>query len=1016
MTSSARSRFRLALLVTGLASALHVPLIGTTIGLPVSRNYALDEIGDVSRGVRLGFDDMGRLIVIGRNACFVLNDLAWLETFRKREDTPAILQFVTDNDGIAYFGALAAWGCVEKTADGMLTTRNLRPADYPDWVSSTNFTRIVPTDTGVCFGGANGVVHWDRSRDEQVFFRLPGVTSIFRRGSRVFASSHSAGIEYLNLETGRAEPVGLEDLSAVVVDHAARVGRDRVLLATRPGRLLVFDGDAVSSWRGPLAGEPLGRVSGLQRLNEGGIALAVDGRGLFILSEEGEVRLALTNPEYHRIHDLAVHEPGVLWIAAEGMVQKLLYSNRVTIVDRRLGVPISWPQVVQWKGRTSIASKGQLYESVPSTDGLSTHFEPMRGQPPSDAWGIGANGSRMLIGNDDGVYAREDNSFNQVLADLNVGRLVMVSPDLCYALGQEEIAVIKWQDGGWIECASRVSGFGYPYVVHSAGNSAWIELGANRVARVSLVDDALQTRLIAQFPWSEPRWVNIGVAGSTVMLSGGTAGALFFDEDRDTFCEAPKLRQRLANSPYPVLRVTEDRHGTLWATHENGVFAIRTHPADGPDTAPLDQLETIVRDFQPRVQITGEDDVWISTETSLYHASLDVSWAPPASAKPFLVEVRNTQAGTNRFNGKGQFPTEFTMPYSQNSLEFRFFSGTYATMRPPIYEYTLSGSSNEWTTRSTDSLFVLHDLKDGSYRLTARIVDYPDEPVEVDFSITPPWHRSPHAYVAYVTIAVLGGCGIYFLTIRHTRKRNAFLENLVRERSVELQSTMSRLSEETRNAATLAERNRLAGEVHDSLQQGLSGLMLQLEATLRLPGLTPEVRTKLTVARNMVSFTRHEVQQAVWNLESQLLENADLPEALQKLADLISTGAPRVEVRTNGTSREVSQDKKHQLLRLAQEAITNAVRHGKARKIFVHLDYTDLKVSLEIFDDGCGFDPDVVFASGIGHFGLRGLRNRASKINADLQIISAPNRGTIVRIVTSLENNATHSHAPVASA
>src|SRR5688572_11690170 len=113
---------------------------------------------------------------------------------------------------------------------------------------------------------------------------------------------------------------------------------------------------------------------------------------------------------------------------------------------------------------------------------------------------------------------------------------------------------------------------------------------------------------------------------------------------------------------------------------------------------------------------------------------------------------------------------------------------------------------------------------------------------------------------------------------------------------------MQQLNEETRNAATVAERNRLAGEIHDSLQQGLSGLILQLDATLKLPALAPDVRSRLLVARNMVSFTRHEVQHAVWDMESPLLDDAELGTALQKMATLISPGTPWVEIKVSGSS------------------------------------------------------------------------------------------------------------------
>ena len=121
------------------------------------------------------------------------------------------------------------------------------------------------------------------------------------------------------------------------------------------------------------------------------------------------------------------------------------------------------------------------------------------------------------------------------------------------------------------------------------------------------------------------------------------------------------------------------------------------------------------------------------------------------------------------------------------------------------------------------------------------------------------------------------------------------LEKFVRERTEELRAAMEQLYELTRNAATVAERDRLAGESHDRLQKGLSGLILQLDATLKLPGLTPDVRSRLHVARNMVSFTRHEVQHAVWDLESPLLDETELGAALKKMATLISPETPQDE-------------------------------------------------------------------------------------------------------------------------
>lgn len=992
-----------------------------TYGLPVTRNYALDEIGDLSRGVRLEFDRFGRLAVIGSDSCVVLNDTTWIDIANQDDDIPPVAIIVTDARGHSFFGSLASWGVAEFTEKGELRARNFRPKDAPDWVAITGFTWLLPREKDVYFAGFNGVVNWDRSTGKQVFFEVPGTTNLFALGSRVYVSSRTKGIQYLDLENRAVRSIEGGNVSDMPVDFGLELSDGRGLIATIQGQLLLFDGTRASPWTGPLAEAPAARVSSMVKLSDGEIAIAIDGKGLFIVSEDGRIRLSLTSQEYQRIHDLAAREPGVLWVATEGTVQKLLYGSPVTIVDRRSGVSIAWPQVAQWKGRTLITSSGRLYESLPVPEGSPVHFYPVAGQPEFEAWALCSNGSQMLVGNSNGVYSRVGDRFEQVLANIDVTKLVMPRSDLCYALGPTEIAVMKWENDRWIECAPRIPGVGLPAVVHAAGTSAWIELGADRVARVSLTDERIHIRLFNEFPWSEPRWVNLGVVDNTVVISGGRAGLLYFDEDTGEFCEAPELRKLLAQAPFPVAQVSKDELGTLWVTHEKGISIVQEVAGNGRRNRGKQVLfKTIVRDFQPRIQIVGENDIWIATRRTLFHVNRDSAERSDAPPHPQLISVTDRRTGIELYSAADPDQDLGGLDYKQNSLSFRFFSGGYSEVKPPRYEFTLYDKSGSWSTSSSDSAFTLHDLKEGSYRLSANLIDpsgHPPEPVVVDFAIAPPWHRSTLAYAGYGVTSILTVCGLFFWSIRHTRKRNVFLEKLARERTEELESAMEKLNEETRNAATLAERNRLAGEIHDSLQQGLSGLMLQLDATLKLSSIAADVRSRLAVARNMVSFTRHEVQQAVWDLESPLLKYGDLGEALKKLAGLISSGTPQVETVTTGKPVDLPSATKHQLLRIAQEAITNAVRHAKADRIDVRLEFGRESVVLEIIDDGTGFNPDEVFSSGLGHFGLRGLRARAARINADLQITSAPDTGTTVKIEVPFDHDIslTRQHASVAA-
>jgi signal transduction histidine kinase len=209
---------------------------------------------------------------------------------------------------------------------------------------------------------------------------------------------------------------------------------------------------------------------------------------------------------------------------------------------------------------------------------------------------------------------------------------------------------------------------------------------------------------------------------------------------------------------------------------------------------------------------------------------------------------------------------------------------------------------------------------------------------------------------------------------------------------------MERLNEETRVAATFAERNRLAGEIHDSLQQGLSGAILQLDATINLPQIHSVVRDRLGIVRNMISFTRHEVQNAVWDKESPLLGDSELGDALHRLTAFINTDSSCVQVEVNGEPRALPTETKHHLMRIAQEATTNAVRHAKASKIVISLSYQPKELVMQIGDDGVGFDQNTVMNIDQGHFGLRGLRSRAKRLNAELEISSGTGTGTKIAV------------------
>lgn len=262
----------------------------------------------------------------------------------------------------------------------------------------------------------------------------------------------------------------------------------------------------------------------------------------------------------------------------------------------------------------------------------------------------------------------------------------------------------------------------------------------------------------------------------------------------------------------------------------------------------------------------------------------------------------------------------------------------------------------------------------------------------------PSWWTWRHsAVLGGLMLAVLAAAVVW---IRVLRRR-------VAQRTIELQDTMSKLKRETEVSATLAERERLAAEIHDTLEQGLSGIMMQLDGLdSRLEANAPGARENLEMARRMVRFSRAEVRHSLWNLESQLLKNGDLGAAVSEISRQMSAGsATAVKVRVSANSFPLPPVVEHHLLRCCQEAVSNALKHSGAREVLVNLEYVGKVVSLEIQDDGCGFESSHVLTGAGMHLGLRNLRSRARKIKGQLEIQSQRGQGTKVRLVVTINEN-----------
>jgi signal transduction histidine kinase len=203
----------------------------------------------------------------------------------------------------------------------------------------------------------------------------------------------------------------------------------------------------------------------------------------------------------------------------------------------------------------------------------------------------------------------------------------------------------------------------------------------------------------------------------------------------------------------------------------------------------------------------------------------------------------------------------------------------------------------------------------------------------------------------------------------------------------------------------VAERTRIARDLHDTLLQHFHGLLLQLQAAFNLlPDRPRESKQVLGMAIDRTAEAITEGRNTVQGLRTSTLAGDDLADALRSLADDLARSdgaAASVHVDVLGTPQALQPLVREQTYRIAGEAVNNALRHAEAKRIDIEIHYDPQQLRLMVRDDGKGLDPQVLRSGEKqGHFGLGGMRERAELIGGQLSVRSGTGTGVEVELVT----------------
>jgi signal transduction histidine kinase/ligand-binding sensor domain-containing protein len=371
--------------------------------------------------------------------------------------------------------------------------------------------------------------------------------------------------------------------------------------------------------------------------------------------------------------------------------------------------------------------------------------------------------------------------------------------------------------------------------------------------------------------------------------------------------------------------------------------------------------------------LTANGALWIATANGL--ARLDLRRLPITNAKPsiHLTDVtigRNTQHASH----------DIVLPPGTSHVEINFAAIEISSPEKIRLQYRLDGIDSEWLDAGLSPRAVYNTLPVGTHALHIRACNRNGvwDRQGVVFTVTqqPFFYQTRWFIAAMLALLVLSVVMIYRLRVRQISR-----------------SISARFDER------LAERTRVAREIHDTFLQTVQGSKLVADHALKDPANDARMARAMEQLSAWLGQATEEGRAALNSLRASTTERNDLAEALRRaIGECHSQGLGEISFSVTGNSREMHPVVRDEIYRIGYEAIRNSCAHSGGDRLNITLEYAH-DLTLHISDNGVGIDPEIAQTGKEGHFGLPGMRERAERIGSKFTLASSPDSGTAITLV-----------------
>jgi len=439
--------------------------------------------------------------------------------------------------------------------------------------------------------------------------------------------------------------------------------------------------------------------------------------------------------------------------------------------------------------------------------------------------------------------------------------------------------------------------------------------------------------------------------------------------------------------PQDIYGILDDGSGHLWLGSSKGIFRVSKKQLQAVKAGDASSISANAYGTADGMRISecssgGHPAAWRAKDGTLWFATLrGVTTVDPArmpvNRVPPLVAIEQVSVDDSAQpigNGAEVGP-------GHTRFAFEYAGLSFVAPQKVRFRYKLDGLDRDWVDAGTRRVAYYTNIPSGRHTFHVMACNndgvWSEQAADFSFRLRPHFYQTYWFYVLLLASLLLLAYEAYRMRVRAV---------------------------ESQFSAVLAERNRIAREIHDTLAQGFVAVSVQLEVVARLLATSTDAALEhLEQARSLTRDCLAEARSSIWNLRSQGSAQNDLASALTQAAERITVNSNvKARVQVSGTFRPIDARVEAEMLRIGQEAITNIVRHAQAQHANITLLFQDKLLRMTIQDDGRGFEGNTEEQRQNGHFGLTGMRERAEQIGARLTVTSARNKGTEVQVEVAI--------------